>query len=144
MQTIKIKCLSSKISWIQVKYIVYVILVPLSTNAEYSLAQLLHHKQRLSNNNHKNFTILLFNKYGSVQELRSTSMLFRYFWFRCLWDIRQEKTFIWRSHYIINLWKCLVWSKFVCYSQVLFGLVWSSLVWFWFGFVNPQTNKLKR
>ena len=60
------------------------------------------------------------NKYMSVQELRSTSMLSRYSWLKCHWDKRQEKfNSIWRK-FIITLISEKVW----------FGKFWSSLVWF--------------
>ena len=40
------------------------------------------------------WNVLWRNKYLSVQDLCSTSILFRYFWLRCQWNKRQEKTWI--------------------------------------------------
>ena len=85
-----------------------------------------------------NVTKVSANKYRSVQELRSSSKLFRYFWF----NLFQAVNF--------DCWEGLVWfgldrrfeqteNNFflVCFDWVWF--VWLSLVWF--GLLIPQTHK---
>ena len=97
----------------------------------------------------------LWNKYMSVQELRSTSKLFRSLKIKV-----KEKTWIWFEVIDFelnfeNVWFDLVQYELVCFRLVWFGhylfwfdqsclsefgLVWSS-GWVWFSLVNPQTNK---
>ena len=97
----------------------------------------------------------MYNKYMSVQELRSTSKLFRSLKIKV-----NEKTWIWFEVIDFelnfeNVWFDLVQYELVCLRLVWFGhylfwfdqsclsefgLVWSS-GWVWFSLVNPQTNK---
>ena len=85
----------------------------------------------------------LWNKYRSVQELRSTSMLFRYFWFRHHWDKRKKTWILFEARQLILnislISSGLVKGVFVwLFEWVWFGLIEFGLVCFF----RRQTNKL--